>query len=72
LNPFKLRVSEKIVMRRIVGPKKEEVTVSWRILHSDDVGNVYSLPNTISVIRTRRVTLWGMQKEWENYYFTEF
>jgi hypothetical protein len=59
-------------MRRIVGPKKEEVTGRWRILHSDDVGNVYSLPNTISVIRTRRVTLWGMQQEWENYYFTEF
>jgi hypothetical protein len=43
------------VMRRIFGPKRVEVTGEWRKLHNDELHNVYSSPNTVRQIKSRRI-----------------
>jgi hypothetical protein len=50
----RLRVFENRVLRRIFGPKREE-DGSWRKLHNDEIHNLYSSPNIIRVIKSRRV-----------------
>jgi hypothetical protein len=42
-----LRVIDNRVLRSIFGPKKDEVTGEWRKLHSEELHNLYSSPNTI-------------------------
>jgi hypothetical protein len=42
------------VLRRIFGPKREE-DGSWRKLHKDELHNLYSSPNIIRVIKSRRM-----------------
>jgi hypothetical protein len=42
------------VVRRIFGPKREE-NGSWRKLHNDELHNLYSLPNTVRVIKSKRM-----------------
>jgi hypothetical protein len=39
------------VLRRIFGPKRDEVTGDWRKLHNEELHNVYSSPNIIRMIR---------------------
>ena len=46
----KLRVFENRVLRRIFGPRRDEVTGEWRRLH-----NFYSTPNNVRVIKSRRI-----------------
>jgi hypothetical protein len=48
------RVSENRVLRRIFGPKREE-DGSWRKLHNDELHSLYSSPNIIRVIKSRRM-----------------
>jgi hypothetical protein len=48
-----LRVFEKRVLRRIFGPKREEVTGEWRKLHDDELHDLYSSPNIVRVIKSR-------------------
>jgi hypothetical protein len=43
----RLRVLENRVLRRIFGPKREEVTGEWRRLHNVELCDVYSSPRTI-------------------------
>jgi hypothetical protein len=50
----RLRVFENKVLRRIFGPKRDEVTGEWRRLHNEELYALYSLPNTIRVIKSRR------------------
>jgi hypothetical protein len=50
-----LRVSENIVLRRISGPTRDEVTGEWRKLHNEELHNLYSSPNIIRQIKSRRV-----------------
>jgi hypothetical protein len=50
----RLRVFENRVLRRIFGPKREE-NVSWRKLHNDELHNLYSSPNIVRVIKSRRM-----------------
>jgi hypothetical protein len=45
---------ENMVLRRIFGPKREEVTGEWRRQHSEEFHNLFS-PNFIRMIRSRRV-----------------
>jgi hypothetical protein len=47
----RLRVLEKKVLRRMFGPKKEEATGGWRILHIEEFLNTYSSPNIIRMIK---------------------
>jgi hypothetical protein len=42
------------VLRRIFGPKREE-DGSWRKLHNDELHSLYSSPNIVSVIKSRRM-----------------
>jgi hypothetical protein len=50
-----LRVFENKVLRRIFGPKRDEVTGEWRRLHKKELYALYSLPNIIRVIKSRRL-----------------
>ena len=43
----RLRVFENRVLRRIFGPKREEVTGKWRKLHNEELNNLYSSPNIV-------------------------
>jgi hypothetical protein len=51
----RLRVFENRVLRRIFGPKKDEVTGGWRKLHDEELHGLYSSPSIIRVIKTRRM-----------------
>jgi hypothetical protein len=51
----RLRVFENRVLRRIVGPKRDEVTGEWRKLHNEELNGLYSLPNIMRVIKSRRL-----------------
>jgi hypothetical protein len=54
-----LRVFENRVLRRILEPNREEVPGGWRKLHNEELHNLYSLPNIIRMIKSRRVGLVG-------------
>jgi hypothetical protein len=43
------------VLRRIFGPKRDEVTGEWRKLHNEALHNLYSLTNIIRMIKSRRM-----------------
>jgi len=51
----RLRVFEIGVLRRIFGPRKDEVTGEWRKLHYEKLSGLYSSPNTVRVIKSRRM-----------------
>jgi len=55
----RLRVFQNRVLRRIFGPKKDEVTREWRKLHNKELIDVYFSPNTVQVIKSRRMELAG-------------
>jgi len=48
-----LRVFENRVLRRIFGPKRDEVTGEWRRLHNEELNDLYSAPNIVWVIKWR-------------------
>jgi hypothetical protein len=48
---FRLRVFENRVLRRIFGPKRDEVTGEWRRLHNEELYALYSSPNIIRVMK---------------------
>ena len=52
----RLRVFENRVLRRIFGPKREEVTGEWRKLHNEELNDLYCSPNTVRVIKFRRMS----------------
>jgi hypothetical protein len=49
----RLRVFENRVLRRIFGPKRDEVTGEWRNLHSKDLRDLYSLQSILRIIKSR-------------------
>jgi hypothetical protein len=51
----RLRVFENGVLRRIFGPKRDEVTGECRKLHSGELHNLYSSPDIVRQIKSRRV-----------------
>jgi hypothetical protein len=55
----RLRVFENRVLRRIFGPKRDEVTGEWRRLHNKELYALYSSTNIIRVIKSRRVRWTG-------------
>jgi hypothetical protein len=51
----RLRVFDSRVLRRIFGPKRDEVTRDWRKLHNEELHKLYSWPNLIRMIKSRRM-----------------
>jgi hypothetical protein len=51
----RLRVFENRVVRRIFGPKRDEVTTEWRKLHNEELYNLYSSPDIIRQVKSRRM-----------------
>jgi hypothetical protein len=49
----RLRVYENRVLRRIFGPKRDEVTGEWRRLHNKELYDLYAPPNIVRVIKSR-------------------
>ena len=51
----KLRVFENTVLRRILGPRRDEVTGEWRRLHNEELNDLYCSPYIVRVIKWRRM-----------------
>ena len=51
----KLRVFENSVLRRIFRPRRDEVAGEWRRLHDEELNDLYSSPNIVWVIKSRRM-----------------
>jgi hypothetical protein len=51
----KLRVFENRVLRRVFGPKRDEVRGEWRKLHNEELNDLYSLPKIVRVVKSRRM-----------------
>jgi hypothetical protein len=49
------RVFENRVLRRIFGPKRDEVMEGWRKLHNEEFRDLYILPNIIRIIKLQRM-----------------
>jgi hypothetical protein len=50
-----LKVFENRVLRRIFGPKRDEVTGGWRKLHNEELRDLYSSSSIIRIIKSRRM-----------------
>jgi len=48
-------VSVNRVLKRMFGPRRDEVTGEWRKLHNEELNNLYSSPNIVRVIKSRRI-----------------
>jgi hypothetical protein len=51
----RLRVFENRALRRIFGPKRDEVTGQWRKLHSEEFNEMYCSPSNVRVIKSRKI-----------------
>jgi len=51
----RLRVFENRVLRRVFGSMRDEVTGEWRKLHNEELRDLYSLPNIVRVVKSRRM-----------------
>jgi len=55
-----------MVLRRIFGPRRDEVTEEWRGLHNEELNDLYSSPNIMRVIKWRRMRWAGhVARMWE-------
>jgi len=55
----RLRVFDNRVFRRVFGPKRDEVTGEWRKMHNEELNDLYSLPNIVRVVNSRRMSWAG-------------
>ena len=46
---------ENRVLRKVFGPKRDEVTGKWRKLHNEELNDLYSLPTIVRVVKSRRM-----------------
>ena len=50
---------ENRVLRRVFGPTRDSVTGEWRKLHNEELSDLYSLPNIVRVVKSRRMRCAG-------------
>jgi hypothetical protein len=62
---IRLRKLENRELRRIFGPKREEVAGGWRRLHNEELHNLYGSLNTVRAIKSRRMRWVGKRDAWE-------
>ena len=43
------------MLSKVFGPKRDEVTEEWRKLHNEELNDLYSLPNTVRMVKSRRM-----------------
>jgi hypothetical protein len=63
-------VFENRVLRRIFGPKRDELTRSWRKLHNEELHNLYFSPDVVRMVKSRK-TRWAghvARSEWKRAY----
>ena len=48
-------MSENMVLRGVFGPKRDKVNGEWRKLHNEELNDLYSSPNIVRVIKSRRM-----------------
>ena len=69
----RLRVFENRVLRKIFGPKRDEVTGEWRRLHNKELNDLYPLSNNLRVIKSSGMRREGHVHVWETgEVYTEF
>jgi len=51
----RLRVFDNRLLRRVFGPKRDEVTGEWRKLYNEELRDFYSLPSIVRVVKSRRM-----------------
>jgi hypothetical protein len=51
----RLRVFENRVLRKVFGPKRDEVTGEWRKLHNEELHDLYTFTNILRVVKSRRM-----------------
>jgi hypothetical protein len=51
----RLKVFETRVLRRVFGPKRDEVTGEWKKLHNEELNDLCSSPNIVRVVKSRRM-----------------
>jgi hypothetical protein len=51
----RLRVFENRVLRRVFEPNRDKVTGKWKKLHNEELNDLYSLPNIVRVLKSRRM-----------------
>jgi len=56
---MKLRMIENKIFRRIFGPRRVELTGHWSRLHNEGLNDLYSSPNIVRVIKSRRMRWTG-------------
>jgi hypothetical protein len=61
----RLKVFENRVLRKVFGPKRDEVTGEWRKLHNEELNDFYSLPNIVRVVKSKIMRWAGMWRVWE-------
>jgi hypothetical protein len=60
----RLRVFENMLLRRIFGPRRDEVKGDWRRWHNEELNDLYCSPNIVRVIKSRKLDGLGMWRVW--------